>query len=125
MLSDRRRSPEAPVAASRAPDSERIIDKHHPVGNKTIISDFDQLANEYMGLDLAVLSDFGSFLDFHERSDARVVADKAFIQVDGFDDNNILSENNIPDATLFQDWIVYHEFTLVDVTRTGLGSGFG
>jgi hypothetical protein len=125
VISDRRRSPKAPVAASRTSDSERVIDEHHPMGNKAMISDLDQLANERMGLDLTIPPDFNAFLDLHERSDACVIADKALIQVDGFDNDDILAEDNIPDAALFQDGIVCHEFTLVEITATGPGSGFG
>lgn len=90
-----------------------------------MISDLDQLAYERVGLDLAIPADFGSFLDFHERSDARVVTNKALIKVYRFDDNDILPENNIPDTTLFQDRIVCHEFTLVEITPTVPEPGFG
>ena len=44
-----------------------------------MISDLDQLANERMGLDLAVPAYPDSFLYFRKRSNTRVVTDKTLI----------------------------------------------
>ena len=90
-----------------------------------MVSNLDQLANEGVGLDLAVLADLDPLLDFYKGANASMVTDKATIQINGFYDDDVLSENDIPDTTLFQDRIVCHEFTLIEVTRTGPGSGFG
>lgn len=73
-----------------------------------MISDLDQLANKCVGLDLTKPADFGAFLDLHKWSDTRVVANKTLIQVDGFDNDDILTEDNIPDTVLFQDGIICH-----------------
>ena len=90
-----------------------------------MISDFNQLAYECVGLDLAKSADFDSLLDLHEWSDTRMVTDIAFIEVDGFDNNDFLAEDNIPDSTLFQDGTMCHWFTSIEITIAFLRSEFG
>jgi len=117
MISNDRRLPLAFIAARGMARGKRVIDEHHAMRNEAMISDLDQFADEYVRLDLTKITYSHSLLDFDERTDARVVADKTIVEIDGLDDDDILAENDIADSALFHDRLWNHGL----ITKYGLG----
>jgi hypothetical protein len=78
------------------------------MGYKAIGTDIHQFANKRMGLNPAVVPDDNAFLYFNERADKAVIADAAFIEVNGFDDGNVFTEHNAADTALFDNGLVLH-----------------
>src|SRR5262249_44963888 len=70
---------EAAVAVGRL--RAKVVGEHHAVADEHLVLDRDALADEGMRGDLAARADGCVLLDLDERADARVVPDRAAVQV--------------------------------------------
>jgi hypothetical protein len=94
------------ISGCRSPIGEQIIDEHHPMPDKTIVSDGHQFTNKGVGLDLAMIPDLHIFLYLIKRSDESPIAYLATIKVHRLDHRNAFPENHIlPDAGLHDLYI--------------------
>ena len=58
-----------------------VIGKHHPVADEYLVLDGHSLANKRVAGDLAACADPDSLLDFHEATDASLIADFAAVEI--------------------------------------------
>src|SRR4029450_11236676 len=69
-------------AAGRRRPRKRVVDERDAVADEHLILDRDAGADERVARDLAAPADRGVTLDLDERSDLRVVADRAAVEID-------------------------------------------
>jgi hypothetical protein len=74
MIGNFCRLPFCGIASCRAAGRKKVIDKHDPVTDETMIADLNQLANKGVGLDLAVVADCYIFLYLRKRADEGMIA---------------------------------------------------
>jgi hypothetical protein len=84
--------------ASRPASQKQVIDEHCSMGNETIVTYGNQIADKGVRLNAASLSNRYSLLYFDERPDERVIANGAAVQVCWFDNGDVLAELNVDES---------------------------
>jgi hypothetical protein len=79
MIGNFCRLPFCGIASCRPAGRKKVIDKHDPVTDETMIADLNQLADKGMGLDLAVVANACILLYFYEGADKAMIADPATV----------------------------------------------
>ena len=90
----------------RATGSEKVVDEHRPMRDKTIIANGDELADERVRLNPATLPDSSPFLNLHEWPDEGVVADFAAIEIDRLHDSDVPAEFYVDNSDRADSWKV-------------------
>src|SRR6266702_7368165 len=79
-----------------------VVDEGHAVANEDVVFNVHALTDERMARNLAAAADRGILLDFDERSDFRLIADFAAVQIDEFRKLHVLAQLHAgSDADIF------------------------
>ena len=95
------------IAASWAANSEWVVDEHGPVTDEAVISNGHEFANESVTLHACARANRGAALNFHEGAYEHVVTQCASIEVDGFDQCDVIAKLNIDDAVLVDSGLAH------------------
>jgi hypothetical protein len=98
IISDGGGLPEGPVAAGWTSLAEGIVNEHGTVRDEAIAADSNELAYKGVRLDSGIVADNDAFLDFDEGANKNVIADFAFIDVNGFNDLYVMAELNVSNS---------------------------
>jgi hypothetical protein len=102
MIADLGRFPETGVARCWATAGTRIVREYDSPPDVHVVAQTDAFADKAVGSDAAVTPDIHALLDFDERANIRIVADRTAVQVDRSGDSHIGSEGHIDDADAAQ-----------------------
>src|SRR5439155_25133503 len=92
------RTPKIVIPASRASSDERVIDKHCPMGNETVVTDGNAITNKSVGLNPAAFPNHRAPLNLDERADESAVSNHAPVEINRFNDDDILAEFNVDNS---------------------------
>src|SRR5262245_25667823 len=96
----------------RSTSRKCIIRKHNTMSNETILANFDQLANHSVRLDAGPLTNHYAFLNFDKRTNETAVANRAFVEIDWFNNDNPGPKSNVSDLGLANVRTI-HEISLL------------
>ena len=95
------------IAASWAANSEWVVDEHGPVTDEAVISNGHEFANESVGLNSGSRANGDASLDFYKGTDKHAVAQCATIEIDRFNQCDVLAELNVDDAVLVDSGLAH------------------
>ena len=97
------------ITASGAADSEWIVDEHRTMTDEAVFTNGHEFANESVALHACARANRYSALDFHKGADKHTIAQRATVEVDRFDQCNVLTELNVDDAVLVDSGLAHDE----------------
>ena len=97
------------VDASWNTDSEWVVDEHGSMAHKTILANGHKFADKRMTLYSRACTNRDSALNLNEGSNEHTVAQCAPVEVDWFDQCDILAELNVDDAVLVDSGLAHGE----------------
>ena len=97
------------IAASGAANSEWVVDEHGSVTDEAVISNGHEFANESVGLHSGSRANGDASLDFYKGTDKHAVAQCATIEIDRFNQCDVLAELNVDDAVLVDSGLAHDE----------------
>jgi hypothetical protein len=103
-------APEFRASTGRSAGSESIIDEHHSMANKTVITNAYQFAYERVGLDSRTGTDGNIFLYLDEGSNEASIPDPAAIEVYRHHDLDPFTKDDILDAAFQQQGLLTSHF---------------
>jgi hypothetical protein len=71
-----------------------------------------------MRLDTRPLANHNTFLDFNERADETIVADGAFVEIDGFNNDNSGAKVDVSDLGLTNVGAIHEDLLLISTAPT-------
>ena len=97
------------IATSWAANSEWVVDEHRTVTDEAVFANGHEFANESVALYACARANGDTSLYFHKGTDKHAVAQCATVEVDRFDQCNILTEFNVDDAVLVDSGLAHGE----------------
>src|SRR5262249_40243469 len=96
----------------RSTSRKCIIRKHNAMSDETILADFDQLADHGVRLDASSLANHYAFLNFDIRTNETAVTNRAFVEIDWFNNDNPGPKSDVSDLGLANVGTI-HEISLL------------
>src|SRR5262249_50056561 len=95
-----RLAPQFLASPRRTAARKGVVDEHDTVADEAILADADELADETVRLHARAGADDDVLLYLGERPDEAAVADRATVEITGFDDLDAGAETDVVDTNL-------------------------
>lgn len=98
---------------------KQVIDEHHTMTDKAVITDINQLTDERVRLNFTTRTYDDTFLNFYKRPNKRILTDLTAIHIDWLDNGDILAKDNFFYRCILLNWLS-HLHTQPTFTRRRL-----
>ena len=97
------------ITTGGATNPKWIVDEHRTVTDEAVFANGHEFANEGVALHARTCANRYPTLDFHKGSNKHTVTQRATVEVDGFDQCDVLAELNVDDAVLVDSGLAHGE----------------
>jgi hypothetical protein len=98
VVSNAGMTPQLALSTRRAPNCKGVVNEFGAVRNKTVIANTNEFTDERMRLNFASFAYDDATLNLDKRSNKGGIADRAIVNINGFNNGNVRSKLDITDS---------------------------